>query len=62
MSIISGKTISSAPASLARREKSRTLDKFASGSPSEHEIWATAIFIGSHDVILRAAMQLRWFS
>ena len=45
MSVISGKTISSAPASFACREKSRTLRRFASGSPSEHEIWATAIFI-----------------
>src|SRR5947207_6793843 len=37
--------INSAPVSFAAREKSRTLERFASGSPREHEIWATATFI-----------------
>jgi hypothetical protein len=39
-------------------EKSRTLDRFAFGSPSEHEIWATATFIRFHIVILSEAKRV----
>src|SRR5262245_55750066 len=47
VSVISGKTISSAPASLARWAKHETFSRLAEGFPNSHAIWAAATFICS---------------